>query len=120
MKKSLKLASLLTLVVALAVPSLFAESRHRTDTNAYRDDYRNGRGITVEGRVSDINRDRNGFVIELARSRYVLYTTDRRDLRNVDRGDYIRAYGYLDSRGVVHVRDIDVVRNNNRRNDRRY
>ena len=120
MNRVLKLAAQAAVVVALMTPSLFAESRHRSETDWRRNDDRNGRATRVEGRVRDIDRERNGFVIELSDSRIVLFTRDRSELRGLDRGDYIRAYGSLDSRGVLHVRDIDIVRNSRRdRDDRR-
>ncbi|HVS31693.1 MAG TPA: hypothetical protein VMS98_09575 [Thermoanaerobaculia bacterium] len=43
-----------------------------------------------------------------------LFTRDRRDLRGLHREDYVRAFGTLDRRGVLHVRDIDIVRNSRR------
>ena len=118
MNRALKLAAQAAVVVALMTPSLFAESRHRSETNPRLNDYRSGRATRIEGRVRDIDRERNGFVIELTGTRVVLFTRDRGDLRGLDRGDYVRAYGSLDSRGVLYVRDLDIVRNN-RRDDRR-
>ena len=121
MNRSLKLAVHAAVVVALMTPSLFAESRHRSETDWRSIDSRTGRGTRIEGRVRDIDRERNGFVIELSDTRIVLFTRDRGELRHLDRGDYIRAYGSLDSRGVLHVRDIDIVRNSRRdRDDRRH
>src|SRR5687768_13700049 len=91
MNRALKLAAQAAVVVALMTPSLFAESRHRSETEWRHNDYRTGRATRVEGRVRDIDRERNGFVIELANSRIVLFTRDRSELRRLDRGDYIRA-----------------------------
>lgn len=133
MKKAQKLTAILTLIAAIAAPSLFADSRHRGRTN---DRYESERAITVEGRIRDIDRERNGFVIDLARSdRYTLfvpadlevYSTVRnresarnreRRVRSLDRGDYVRATGTLDRNGVVYVRSIQLLRDDDDRNDR--
>jgi hypothetical protein len=116
MKKSLQLTASMTLVTLLVSSSAFAETRHLGET----DSYRNGsRSVSVEGRIRDIGRDRNGFVIRLDRGSYELFVSPQlgRSVRNLDRGDVIRAYGRIDSRGTMLVDDLTLMRNADR-NDR--
>lgn len=115
MKSTLRLSAILTLIAALAAPSLFADSRHRGRTYDRND---RGRTITIEGRVRDIDRERNGFVIELARNDYRLFVDEdaRRSVRRLDRGDYVRAYGFVDERSdIVYVRSIELLRDDDDR-----
>ena len=119
MNKSLKLTAALTTVVLLVASSAFAETRHRGETDSYRNGSRN---VSVEGRIRDIDRDRNGFVIQLDRGGYELLVSSNlsRTVRRLDRGDVVRASGTLDSRGTMFVDRITLVRDDDRwdRNDR--
>lgn len=118
MNKSLKLTAALTFVVLLFTSSAFAETRHRGET----DSYRNGsHDVSVEGRIRDIDRDRNGFVIQLDRGAYTLLVSSdlRRTVQHLDRGDVVRASGALDSRGRMFVDRITLIRDDAwDRNDR--
>ena len=119
MKKSLKLMAIMTLVAATLAPSALADSRHRRETIR-------SRYITVEGRITGVDRERNGIVITLDRGRYTLWADARTDvdartrsgsrLRNLERGDYIRATGTTGDRGIVYVNDVDVLRDRDDRN----
>jgi hypothetical protein len=116
MKQRLNLTASMTLVTLLVASSAFAETRHRSET----DSYRNGsRSVSVEGRIRDIGRDRNGFVIRLDRGSYELFVSPQlgRSVRNLDRGDVIRANGRIDARGTMLVDDLTLLRNADR-NDR--
>lgn len=125
MKKMQKIVAIAIAVATLATPSLFADSRHRDRTN---DDWRygrNGRRVTVEGRIRSIETERNGFVIRLsggelifaARNTDVDSHGNRRNVRvrDLDRGDRIRATGVLESRGMLYVDDIDLLRDDDDR-----
>lgn len=109
MKKTWKLTAVLTLLTALAAPSLFAEKRHGRTTDGWRDDDRRGRHVVVEGRIRDIDRERNGFVIRLDRGEVLFVPVQLRRSRSLDHGDVIRASGRGD-RGRVYVERIDVLR----------
>ncbi|MFL6246534.1 MAG: hypothetical protein ACJ74H_10955 [Thermoanaerobaculia bacterium] len=115
MNTTKKLAALTVLALTLATPSLFADNRRHETTDGWRGRSNQSRRVTVEGVVRDIDRDRNGFVIRLDRG-YTLVAEreDMRGLRGLERGDFIRATGYLD-RGRVFVNDIDLVRGEDRR-----
>ena len=128
MKKTQALVALTLIVAMLATPSLFADNRHRDETYRVRDA---GRIVTLDGRITDIDRDRNGFVIRLAGERYTLFApvqtrvsnsmsrqrkADR--VRDLERGDVIRATGRLNARGYVDVRSITLVRSEDRYRDR--
>ena len=126
MNKSLKLAAALTLVTLLVSSSAFAETRPRRDTD--RDRY-DTRVVSVDGRIRDIDRDRNGIVIRLDRGGYVLYASrdtevysrterGRSSLRQLERGDRIRATGQVGSRGMMRVHTITLVREEDDRRDR--
>lgn len=128
MKKTKALVALTLIVAMFATPSLFADKRHRDET------YRSsgyGRIVTVDGRIQDIDRDRNGFVIRLAGERYTLFapvqtrvrTADSRHrkgdrVRDLERGDVIRATGRLNARGYIDVQSITMLRSEDRRRDR--
>lgn len=119
----------LTLTFAMVVtPSLFADNRHRDETDRVRSE---GRIVTLDGRIRDIDRDRNGFVIRLAGERYMLFApvqtrvraTDSRHrkgdrVRDLERGDMIRATGRLNARGYVEVQSLTLLRSEDRRRDR--
>jgi hypothetical protein len=137
MKKTLSFLAIAATVATLAAPSLFADSRHQDRTNGEWRHSRNSRGLVVEGRIRDIDRERNGFVIRLDRGDALLFAErhtdvvsyarnrggDRTRVRDLDRGDKIRATGYADSRGYVIVQRIDLVydgRNDGRYDDGRY
>jgi hypothetical protein len=125
MKKTLSFLAIAATVATLAAPSLFADSRHPDRTNdAWRQSH-GARRVMFEGRIRDIDRERNGFVIRLDRGNAVLFaergTTvvssgrgGRNSVRDLDRGDTIRATGFVDGRGMLLVERIDLVRDNDR------
>ncbi|HEV7766033.1 MAG TPA: hypothetical protein VGQ76_13595 [Thermoanaerobaculia bacterium] len=118
MKTTKQLAAITALVATLATPSLFAEDRRRDATDDRRGHSNQSRSIAVEGRVSDIDRNRNEIVIRLDRGNYVL-VADRNTsgLRSVERGDFIRATGSV-NRGRMHVDRISELRDEDHRGGR--
>ncbi|HEX7708163.1 MAG TPA: hypothetical protein VF701_17005 [Thermoanaerobaculia bacterium] len=123
MKKTLSIAALATIATTLFASSLFADIRHLQATSNVQQVRYDGRHQTVEGRIRDISRDRNGFVIWLDRQNVVLfapvqtevrYASSRKNtrVRDLQRGDMIRASGSMDRRGTFHVNRIDFVRDN--------
>jgi tRNA(Ile2) C34 agmatinyltransferase TiaS len=116
MNSTKKLAAITALVAALATPSLFADNRRPETTDAWRGRSNDSRRVTVTGRIRDIDRDRNGFVIRLDRGGYTLVVNDARDARRLDRGDEIRATGSVD-RGRMYVDRISLLRDDDS-NDR--
>lgn len=117
-KTTKQLAAITTLVATLATPSLFAEDRRRDATDDWRGRTSQSRSVVVEGRVSDIDRNRNEIVIRLDRGNYVL-VADRNTsgLRSVERGDFIRATGSV-NRGRMYVDRINELRDEDRRGGR--
>lgn len=129
MKKTKTFVALSTALVILAAPSLFADKRPRHATNHGRYE---SRYATFEGRIRDIDRDRNGFVIRLDNHRAVLFApvqtrvsepaSYRRNaktrVRNLERGDYVRVTGSAQSRGYVNVDTITLLRSEDRYRDR--
>jgi hypothetical protein len=119
MNKTLKLAAATLLLTTALSPSLFADSRHRETTQSDRYERRDSRRTVAEGRISDIDRERNGFVIRLAGGRTLFapanVDVDARNRRNVrvrnlERGDYIRVEGRYIDRGILLVSEIDLLR----------
>jgi hypothetical protein len=122
-------------LVMMSEASAFADSRHRNETRdngSWRNDGRNNgrRGnVTHEGRVTRLDRDRDGYRVRLDRNddwffvpQSALYNRGRnRDLRI---GVNIRLSGAWDSRGYVYVSSADWLDDdrydgrNDRRNDR--
>ena len=127
MKTTLKLAAVVAMAATLFTASVFADSRHQRETDRY---YDRDRVVTVEGRIRDIDRERNGFVIRLDRERYVLFApaqtnvraNDHRNrrtrVRDLERGDWIRATGRVGNRRIVLVESIRLVRDEDDRWDR--
>lgn len=111
MNTNKKLAAFTLVLAILATPSLFADNRRHDATDGWRGRSHQSQRITVEGRVRDIDRDRNEIVIRLDRGGYTLVADrdDIRGLRRLERGDVIRATGYA-HRGTLRVSDIDVLR----------
>lgn len=132
MKKRKALIALSVVVAMLASPSLFADKRHEKKTKYGRSARHDVRRVTVEGRIRDIDRDRNGFVIRLDNNNYYLFApvqtrvhaassygrNGRTRVRNLERGDYIRATGSTSSRGYVTVNNITLLRSEDRYRDR--
>ncbi|HEX9982898.1 MAG TPA: hypothetical protein VGF69_06525 [Thermoanaerobaculia bacterium] len=128
MNKTLKLAAAALLFATTLSPSLFADSRHRDTTYGDRYERRDSRREVLEGRIRDIDRERNGFVIRLTSGRtlFAPYNVDvdarRRgaSVRTLERGDYIRVQGRYVDRGVLLASEIDLLREeDDRRNQRR-
>lgn len=126
MMKRGQLAAVLAIATVLSSASLFADQRHdkRTDRGDRRVSNRNA--VTLEGRIRDIDRDRNGFVIRLDRGNYRVFAAGNADVRTVSnrgrrgvrqlgRGDIIRVRGYVASRNMIHAQSIDLVRDQNAR-----
>lgn len=131
MNRTRNLAALLTLVTLLGTASLFADNRHRETTNGRYGHGQHARRVTVEGRIHDIDRERNGFVIRLDRGRQMLIAdgrtpvervSNRRNhrthVRQLERGDTIRATGTVNARGYVYVERISLLREEDDRRDR--
>lgn len=114
-----KLAAFTLVLSLLATPSLFADNRRHDATDEWRGRSHQSQRITVEGRVRDIDRDRNEIVIRLDRGGYTLVAErdEIRGLRRLERGDLIRATGYA-NRGTLRVSDIDVLRSEDHRGGR--
>lgn len=132
-----RLTTVLTLAAALAAPSLFGDDRH--DDRTYRGSafdrrpvHRNvtQRHVTLEGRIRDIDRDRNGFVIRLDSGHRLFAPTNaqvrlasRRGygrVRSLDRGDVIRVSGPMRSRSLIYAQSIYLVRDARARYDDSY
>lgn len=104
--------------------SAFADSRHRDET--YREGTRGGvaaqRSITMEGRVTSINHERDGYRVQLDRGGYS-YFVPGRNSRGLDLrvGINIRLTGVFDSRGDVYVSNADYIDDgyNNRYDNKR-
>lgn len=128
MNNAKKLAAFTLLAVTLMTTSLFADNRRREATDGWRAGSNQGRHATVEGVIRDIDRDRNEFVIRLDRGGYVLVAeastrveavADRRGrarVRQLERGDVIRATGNVD-RGRMYVDRISLLRDEDDRRD---
>ncbi len=125
MKTTVRLAAVVAMAATLLSSSAFADSRHRRETDRYHD---RDRTVTVEGRIRDIDRERNGFVIRLDRGGYLLFAPVQtnvhagnrrhRRVRDLERGDRIRATGSIGNRRIVHVEDIRILRDEDDRWDR--
>ncbi|HEY0141268.1 MAG TPA: hypothetical protein VGF48_10245 [Thermoanaerobaculia bacterium] len=125
MKKTQKIIAIAIAVATLAAPSLFADSRHRDRTNDDRRYGRNERRATVEGRIRSIEHERNGFVIHLNNGRVIFaarhvdvdaYGRNRTNrVRDLDRGDRIRATGVVEARNMLYVDRIQLLRDDDDR-----
>lgn len=114
------LAAIVMMVVTLVSASAFADSRHRTETSDREWTRARAGHATVEGRIRDIDRERNGFVIDLAGQRVRLFAPVQTDVRadsrgrtrvrDLNRGDWIRATGPVDARGRMLVQRIVLLR----------
>ncbi|HEX7150593.1 MAG TPA: DUF5666 domain-containing protein [Thermoanaerobaculia bacterium] len=119
MKSTLKLAAATLLLTTTLAPSLLADSRPASGTTITAWGRNDSRRVTVEGRIRDIDRQRNGFVIQLAGERTTLFAPEgvdvdsrnrrRTRVRDLERGDFIRVEGRWD-RGVLRVNEIDLLR----------
>ena len=122
MNATKKLAAIAAMAVTLMTPSLFADNRRPEATDEWRGRGNHARHVTVQGRISDIDRDRNQFVIRLDRGGYVLFAAPqtrvetasnrrgRTSLRQLERGDAIRAVGTVDRGGRMKVDRITLIR----------
>jgi hypothetical protein len=121
MKRTQNLTFGLTLLTLLVSASVFADSRTRNETTRYSPN--NAHFIAVEGRVQEIARDRNRYVVRLNRGGYLLYAPASA-IRNLKEGDFVRATGEEVSRGRLEVDRITRVANRAggivRNNDVRY
>lgn len=128
MNTTKKLAALTVLALTLATPSLFADNRRQQTTDDWRGRSNDSRRVSVEGVIRDIDRERNVFVIHLDRGGYVLVAESntrveavsnrrgRNTLRQLERGDVIRAVGSV-SRGRMYVDRISLLREEDDRRD---
>jgi hypothetical protein len=128
MNTTKKLAALTLLAVTLSTASLSADNRRREATDGWRAGSNHSRHVSVEGIVRDIDRDRNEFVIRLDRGGYVLVAEPdtrleavsnrrgRNSLRQLERGDVIRASGRVE-RGRMYVDRITLLREEDDRRD---
>jgi hypothetical protein len=114
------------MAVTLATPSLFADNRRPETTDVWRGRSNSVRQVSVEGRIRDIDRDRNQIVIRLDRGGYVLLVEPqmrvetvsnrmsnrrgRASVRQLERGDSIRATGYADRGGRMNVERLTLLR----------
>jgi hypothetical protein len=110
MNNATKLAALLTLLTTLATPSLFADNRNENRPDRWRGRHDAGRHVVVEGRIRDIDRERNGFVIRLGRGEELFVPVQVHGARRLDDGDYIRVSGRAGREGRVYVERITEVR----------
>jgi hypothetical protein len=129
MKTVRNLMAIVAVVMTLTTASLFADSRHRDSTDGRNNAGYHMRGTTVEGRIRDIDRERNGFVIRLDRGDRVLYADfdtrvdsvsgrhHRTHVRQLERGDYVRVSG-RSARGGIFVEHITLVREEDDRGGR--
>jgi hypothetical protein len=118
MNRTHKLAALTVLALTLATSSLFADNRRPQTTDGWRAGSNDSRRVTVEGRIRDIDRDRNEFVIRLDRGGYeIIANRDVNGLRRLERGDYARFTGTV-SRGRLYVDRITEVRDEDNRGGR--
>ena len=108
------LVAVLALMTTLSAPSLFADPRHDDRTRYDRAYGRNVRLVTLEGRIRDIDRDRNGVVIRLDRGSYRVFAPASSAVRRLGRGDVIRVRGPLRSRNLVYVQSLQVLRDADR------
>ena len=128
MNATKKLAALTVLALTLSSASLSADNRRRETTDGWRAGSNHSRQVSVEGVIRDIDRDRNDFVIRLDRGGYVLVAQPntrleavsnrrgRNSLRQLERGDVIRATGRVE-RGRMHVDRISLLREEDDRRD---
>jgi hypothetical protein len=122
MNATKKLAAIAVVAMTLATPSLFADNRRPQTTDEWRGRENHARQVTVQGRINDIDRDRNQFVIRLDRGGYVLFAAPqtrvetvsnrrgRTNMRQLERGDSIRAVGTVDRSGRMKVDRITLIR----------
>jgi hypothetical protein len=112
-----KLAAIATLLTIVMTTSLFADNRRQETTDGWRGRSHDSRRVTVEGRIRDIDRDRNGFVIRLDRGGYTIVAdAQTHGLRRLERGDDIRVTGTVD-RGRLYVDRISLLREEDNRRD---
>jgi hypothetical protein len=128
MNTTKKLATLTVLALTLSTASLSADNRRRETTDGWRGRQDQSRHVSVEGVIRDIDRDRNEFVIRLDRGGYVLVAEPntrveavanrrgRNSLRQLERGDVIRATGRVE-RGRMYVERISLLREEDNRRD---
>jgi tRNA(Ile2) C34 agmatinyltransferase TiaS len=129
MKKTKTFAAITIILTSLASASLFAEERHRQTTDDWRGRTYESRRVTIEGRIRDIDRNRNEFVIRLDRGNQTLLapghlrieTVSRRrgrtSVNQLERGDVVRATGTVDRRGFLNVDRITMVAEEDDRHD---
>lgn len=113
-------------VSALVATSTFADQRPRNgseewrggradgryERNERRGDHRGARNLSAQGRISNLQRERGGYRVQLDRGSqwYYVPASAWRSNRNVDLrvGVSIRlGGGYYDDRGYIHVSDAE-------------
>lgn len=129
MKTVRNLVAIVAVVATFGTASLFADSRHRNSTDGRNHGRYEMRGVTVEGRIVDIDRTRNEFVMRLDRGGYVVYAERdtrvesvsgrhrRARVRELERGDYVRIFG-RGERGSLYAGRITLVREEDDRGGR--
>jgi len=114
-------------VAALLSTSAFAETRHRDETwrddsrNDNRGEYRENQRGTFEGHISSLNRDRDGYRVQLDRGGYSFWVPEshvRNRQRDFRVGASIRLGGIFRG-GSIFVDVVDWP-NDGRYNDDRY
>jgi hypothetical protein len=108
--------------------SAFADSRHRDET--WRDQNRGPvvaqKSVTMEGRIRSVDRERDGYRVQLDRGGYSYFVPESayRSWRGrapgieLRAGINIRLSGLLDPRGYVYVSNADWIDDSNDYNDR--
>lgn len=123
MKKTQKFAAIVAVGLMALGTSAFADSRHRNETDdAWRTDVRSNdqrrgrdaqRSVTMQGRVRSVDRDRDGYRVQLDRAQHSFYVPHsalrHRNGRNINLrvGVNIRFTGVYDPRGYVYVSSAD-------------
>lgn len=109
-KKTWKFAAAAAILTALSISSAFAETRHRNETNRDSRYESRGQSMTMEGRVRSVERDRDGYRVQLDRGDYRYYVP-RSAMRNWRGNDLrvgvsLRVVGIFDG-SYVHVSSAD-------------
>ena len=120
MKKTWKLAAVAAMMMAMAVPSAFADSRHQNETNGrWRSGYGNYDRDYVRGVVERVNYSRGTLLLREERSgrRITVFMNGRNrnnrrgvDLNDLRRGDRVTLAGDWQRGGVFEAYRVEDVR----------